>query len=152
MCLLINLTYLSRLCCSVRMLLCLYCFATVQRGSSSLRGRFGGSVSAAAGSFCPLTARAQRRRERERREEEQQRRKREGQEENRREGHQRHHLRPRQLSLQVKRTDKVCSFFPHTLLSEIVSPRVIVAQEVTAVHLSDDTWFQTRVPRTHVIV
>ncbi|XP_028436026.1 uncharacterized protein LOC114557015 isoform X2 [Perca flavescens] len=57
----------------------------VQR--DSLRARPGGS-------FCPLTAREQRRRERERREEEQQRRM-------RGEGAERHLLRPRQLSLQV---------------------------------------------------
>ncbi|XP_032373565.1 uncharacterized protein LOC116690595 isoform X2 [Etheostoma spectabile] len=56
----------------------------VQR--ESLRGRPGGS-------FCPLTAREQRRRERERREEEQRR--------MREEGAERHLLRPRQLSLQV---------------------------------------------------
>ncbi|XP_078109745.1 uncharacterized protein LOC144520028 isoform X2 [Sander vitreus] len=63
----------------------------VQR--DSLRGRPGGS-------FCPLTAREQRRRERERREEEQQRRM-------RGEGAERHLLRPRQLSLQVSRTNQV---------------------------------------------
>ncbi|XP_053183802.1 uncharacterized protein LOC128367034 isoform X2 [Scomber japonicus] len=73
---------------------------TVQR-SRSLRGGSGGSVSAVVSSFCPLTARAQRRRDRERREEEQQSRRREGMEEDRREGAKRHLLRPRQLSLQV---------------------------------------------------
>ncbi|XP_032373564.1 uncharacterized protein LOC116690595 isoform X1 [Etheostoma spectabile] len=62
----------------------------VQR--ESLRGRPGGS-------FCPLTAREQRRRERERREEEQRR--------MREEGAERHLLRPRQLSLQVSRTNQV---------------------------------------------
>ncbi|XP_044063903.1 uncharacterized protein LOC122881591 isoform X2 [Siniperca chuatsi] len=72
---------------------------TVQRDSRSLRGRHGSSTGVS--SFCPLTARAQRRRERERREEEQQRRRREGREEDRREGAERHLLRPRQLSLQV---------------------------------------------------
>ncbi|XP_029306655.1 uncharacterized protein LOC115020811 isoform X2 [Cottoperca gobio] len=65
---------------------------TVQRDSRSLRGRPAGS--AAVSSFCPLSARAQKRRERERREEEQQRRS-EGM------GAERHLLRPRQLSLQV---------------------------------------------------
>ncbi|XP_062278911.1 uncharacterized protein LOC133983751 isoform X1 [Scomber scombrus] len=78
----------------------------VQR-SRSVREGSGGSVSAAVSSFCPLTARAQRRRDRERREEEQQRRRREGIEEDRREGAKRHLLRPRQLSLQVRRTNKV---------------------------------------------
>ncbi|XP_067458681.1 uncharacterized protein [Thunnus thynnus] len=73
---------------------------TVQRGSRSLRGKPGGSVSAVVSSFGPLTARAQRRRDRERREEEQQR-KREGMEEDRRQGAKRHLLRPRQVSLQV---------------------------------------------------
>ncbi|XP_071324410.1 uncharacterized protein [Trachinotus anak] len=74
---------------------------TVQRDSRSLRGRPGGS--AAVTSFCPLTARAQGRREREGREEEQQRRRRrrERMEEDKKEGAERHLLRPRQLSLQV---------------------------------------------------
>ncbi|XP_039974849.1 uncharacterized protein LOC120784810 isoform X2 [Xiphias gladius] len=72
---------------------------TVQQDSRSLRGRPGSS--AAVSSFCPLTARAQSRREREEREEEQQRRRRERMEEDRREGAERHLLRPRQLSLQV---------------------------------------------------
>ncbi|XP_068590718.1 uncharacterized protein [Cebidichthys violaceus] len=77
-----------------------------QRDFKSLRGRPGGS--AAVSAFCPLTARAQRRRERERREEEQQRRRRrEGVEEDRREGAERHLLRPRRLSLQVRRTNEV---------------------------------------------
>ncbi|XP_076592503.1 uncharacterized protein LOC143324155 isoform X2 [Chaetodon auriga] len=70
---------------------------TVQQDSRSLRGS-GGSV--AVSSFCPLTARAQRRREREKQEEEQQRRSRDGMED-RREEADRHLLRPRQLSLQV---------------------------------------------------
>ncbi|XP_054477826.1 mucin-4-like [Anoplopoma fimbria] len=81
---------------------------TAQRDTKSLRGRPGGT--AGVRSFCPLTARAQRRRERERREEEEQRRRRrrrEGTEEDRREGAERHLLRPRQLSLQVRRTNKV---------------------------------------------
>ncbi|KAI3361587.1 hypothetical protein L3Q82_013727 [Scortum barcoo] len=77
----------------------------VQRDSTSLIGR-------------PLTARAQRRRERERREEEQQKRKREGIEEIRREEAERHLLRHRQLSLQVRRTNKV-----HTGVSSRRSPR-----------------------------
>ncbi|KAK5862853.1 hypothetical protein PBY51_018208 [Eleginops maclovinus] len=64
---------------------------TVQRDSRSPRG--GPAGSAAGGSFCPLSARAQRRRERERRS-------REG-------GSERHLLRPRQLPLQVRRTDQV---------------------------------------------
>ncbi|XP_075952527.1 uncharacterized protein LOC142955064 isoform X2 [Anarhichas minor] len=84
----------------------LFSRSTAQRDFKSLRGRPGGS--AAVSAFCPLTARAQRRRERERREEEQQRRRRrEGAEEDRREGAERHLLRPRQLSLQVRRTNKV---------------------------------------------
>lgn len=58
--------------------------------SRALRGS---GDSAAVSSFCPLTARAQRRRERERREEEQQRRKREGMQND--------------LSLKVRRTNKV---------------------------------------------
>uniref|UniRef100_A0A3B4U4W4 Protein Jumonji n=1 Tax=Seriola dumerili TaxID=41447 RepID=A0A3B4U4W4_SERDU len=78
---------------------------TVQRDSRPLRGRPGGS--AAVGSFCPLTARVQGRRDREGREEEQQRRRRERMEEDKREGAERHLLRPRQLSLQVRRTNKV---------------------------------------------
>ncbi|KAM7420078.1 hypothetical protein PAMA_014673 [Pampus argenteus] len=87
---------------------------TVQRGSRSVRGRPGGSGSAAGSSFCPLTARAQRRRDREMREEEQQRRRRQEMED-RREGAKRHLLRPRQLSLQVRRTTKVATV---TRLSE----------------------------------
>ncbi|XP_049439089.1 uncharacterized protein LOC125892840 isoform X2 [Epinephelus fuscoguttatus] len=79
--------------------------STVQQDSRSLRGRPGGS--AVVRSFCPLTARAQRRRDRERREEEQQRRRREGEEKDRREGAERHLPRPPQLSLQVRRTNKV---------------------------------------------
>ncbi|KAL7394230.1 hypothetical protein ABVT39_022613 [Epinephelus coioides] len=73
--------------------------STVQQDSRSLRGRPGGS--AAVRSFCPLTARAQRRRDRERREEEQQRRRRDGEEKDRREGAERRLQRPPQLSLQV---------------------------------------------------
>ncbi|GLD48645.1 protein Jumonji-like isoform X1 [Lates japonicus] len=76
-----------------------------QRDSRSLRGRPGGS--AAVSSFCPLTARAQSRREREGREQEQQRRRKQRMEEDEREGAERHLLRPRQLSLQVRRTNKV---------------------------------------------
>ncbi|XP_034052438.1 uncharacterized protein LOC117532938 isoform X2 [Gymnodraco acuticeps] len=63
----------------------LFSRTTVQRDSRSLRG--GPAGYAAGGSFCPLSARAQRRRERERRS-------REG-------GAERHLLRPRQLPLQV---------------------------------------------------
>ncbi|KAG7235507.1 hypothetical protein INR49_002643 [Caranx melampygus] len=79
----------------------------VQQDSRSLRGRPGGS--AAVGSLCSLTAPAQGRRERDGREEEQQRRRRERTEEEdgKREGTERHLLRPRQLSLQVRRTNKV---------------------------------------------
>ncbi|XP_033971551.1 protein Jumonji-like isoform X3 [Trematomus bernacchii] len=69
----------------------LFSRTTVQRDSRSLRG--GPAGYAAGGSFCPLSARAQRRRERERRS-------REG-------GAERHLLRPRQLPLQVRRTDQV---------------------------------------------
>ncbi|KAM7382336.1 hypothetical protein PAMP_002073 [Pampus punctatissimus] len=87
---------------------------TEQRGSRSLRGRPRGSGSAAGSSFYPLTARAQRRRDREMREEEQQRRRRQEMED-RREGAKRHLLRPRQLSLQVGRTNKVATV---TRLSE----------------------------------
>lgn len=82
----------------------LSCYHSVQQDSRSLKGSGG---SAAVSSFCPLTARAQRRRERERKEEEQQRRRREGLEEDRREQPERHLLRPRQLSLQVRKTNKV---------------------------------------------
>ncbi|XP_062421341.1 uncharacterized protein LOC119197669 isoform X2 [Pungitius pungitius] len=83
---------------------------TAQRDFKSLRGRPGGS--AVVGSFCPPTARTIRRRERERREEEeeeqqQQQRRREGTEEDKREGAESHLLRPRHLSLHVRRTDKV---------------------------------------------
>ncbi|XP_036930160.1 uncharacterized protein LOC119006000 [Acanthopagrus latus] len=78
--------------------------AEEQQDCRSLKGSGG---SAAVSSFCPLTARAQRRRERERKEEEQQRRRREGLEEDRREQPERHLLRPRQLSLQVRKTNKV---------------------------------------------
>ncbi|XP_027129837.1 uncharacterized protein LOC104938767 isoform X4 [Larimichthys crocea] len=78
---------------------------TVKQDSRALRGS---GDSAAVSSFCPLTARAQRRREREMmREEEQQRRKREGVENDGRKGAERHLLRPRQLSLKVRRTNKV---------------------------------------------
>ncbi|XP_034385123.1 uncharacterized protein LOC117728350 [Cyclopterus lumpus] len=83
---------------------------TAQQDFKSLRGRPRGS--AAVSSFCPLTARAQRRRERERREEEveqQRRRRREGTKEDKREGAERHLLRPRQLSLHVRRTNKVAT-------------------------------------------
>lgn len=73
-----------------------YC-PTVLQDSRSLRGKPGGP-------FCPLTARAQRRRERERREEEQQQRRKEGVGEDRRVAAKRNLLRPRQLSLQVRRT------------------------------------------------
>uniref|UniRef100_UPI0037E79595 protein Jumonji-like n=1 Tax=Semicossyphus pulcher TaxID=241346 RepID=UPI0037E79595 len=78
----------------------------VQRDSRSLRGS---GHSAAVSSFCPITARAERRRERERREEEQRRRKSKGKEENRREGAERHLLRCRQLSLPVRRNNKVAA-------------------------------------------
>ncbi|XP_010779251.1 uncharacterized protein isoform X2 [Notothenia coriiceps] len=69
----------------------LFSRTTVQRDSRSLRG--GPAGYAAGGSFCPLSARAQRRRERERRS-------REG-------GAERHLLRPRQLPLQVRRTGQI---------------------------------------------
>ncbi|XP_059195459.1 protein Jumonji-like [Centropristis striata] len=80
------------------------CSRRVQRDSRSLKGRPRGS--AVSSTFCPLSARAQRRRERERREEEQQRKRTKGMEEDRREGGERHLLRPRQLSLQLRRTNK----------------------------------------------
>nr|XP_019946978.1 PREDICTED: protein Jumonji-like [Paralichthys olivaceus] len=77
----------------------------VQRDSRSLRGRTGGS--AAVGSLCALSAREQSRKERGGREEEHRRRRRERMEEDRRGGAGRHLVRPRQLSLQVRRTNKV---------------------------------------------
>ncbi|XP_069028057.1 uncharacterized protein [Embiotoca jacksoni] len=70
---------------------------TGQRDARTPRGRPAGS--AAAASFCPLTARAQRRRDREERQE---RKSREGEEEDGR-----HLLRPRQLSLQVAMVTRV---------------------------------------------
>ncbi|XP_074539907.1 uncharacterized protein LOC141800940 [Halichoeres trimaculatus] len=76
----------------------------VQRVSPSLRGS---GRPAVVSSFCPLTARAERRRERERREEEQQRRRSKGVEEDRKVGAGRHLLRHRQLPLQVRRNNKV---------------------------------------------
>ncbi|XP_051263242.1 uncharacterized protein LOC127367434 isoform X2 [Dicentrarchus labrax] len=78
--------------------------ARVQQDSRSLRGSGG---SAAVNSFCPLTSRAQRRKERERREEELQRMRKEGMEEDRREEAEGHLLRPSELSLQFRRTNKV---------------------------------------------
>lgn len=86
----------------------LSCYLTGQQESRSLRGRPGDPL-------CPLTARAQRRRERERREEEQQqqKRRREGMREDRKEAAKRNLLRPRQLSMQVRRTNKVWSCFFH---------------------------------------
>ncbi|XP_054638847.1 protein Jumonji-like isoform X2 [Dunckerocampus dactyliophorus] len=57
-------------------------------------------------SLCPLSARAQRRRERERRDEEQTRKK-EIVEEGRREEATKHYLRPRHLSIQLRRNQKV---------------------------------------------
>ncbi|XP_038568267.1 uncharacterized protein LOC119898155 isoform X1 [Micropterus salmoides] len=78
---------------------------SVQQDSRSLRGR--PKNSAGVSSFS-LTAQAQRRRKRERREEVQQRRRRrEKIQEDRKEGAERHLLRPRHLSLQVRRTQKV---------------------------------------------
>ncbi|XP_034554176.1 protein Jumonji-like [Notolabrus celidotus] len=78
----------------------LFSRTTVQRDSASQRGS---GRPPAVRSFCPLTARAERRRERERREEEQQRRRSKGVEEDRKEGAERHLLRRRQLPLQVRR-------------------------------------------------
>ncbi|XP_029361045.1 uncharacterized protein LOC115045477 isoform X2 [Echeneis naucrates] len=69
-----------------------------QRDSRSLRGRPEGS--AAVSFFCPLAAPAKGKREKEGQEEEQQKRKEKMQEE-KREGTQKHLLRPRHLSLQV---------------------------------------------------
>ncbi|XP_034467222.1 uncharacterized protein LOC117776922 isoform X1 [Hippoglossus hippoglossus] len=77
----------------------------VQRDSRPLRGRTGGS--AAVSSLCALTAPEQSRRERGGREEEHRRRRRERMEEDRRGGAGRHLVRPGQLSLQVRRTNKV---------------------------------------------
>ncbi|XP_053289259.1 uncharacterized protein LOC128449926 isoform X1 [Pleuronectes platessa] len=72
----------------------------VQRDSRPLRGRTGGSL-------CALTAREQSRREKGGREDEHRRMRRERMEEDRRGGAGRHLVRPRQLSLQVRRTNKV---------------------------------------------
>ncbi|XP_030580576.1 uncharacterized protein LOC115776905 isoform X2 [Archocentrus centrarchus] len=78
------------------------CRTTVQRETRSLRRR--SADSAVFSSMCPLTARAQSRRDGDEREKQQ---KKDMMEEDRREGAQRHLLRPRQLSLHVRRANKV---------------------------------------------
>ncbi|XP_020510236.2 protein Jumonji [Labrus bergylta] len=78
--------------------------SSVQRDGRPPRGS---GRSAEVGSFCPMSARAERRRERQRREEEQQRRRSKGLEEDRRKGGERHLMRPHQLPLQVRRNNKV---------------------------------------------
>jgi len=103
--------------CSVSINIFVLC-PTAQQDFKSLRGRPRGC--AAVSSFCPLTSRTQRRRrerrdkeevEEEEQHEQQQRRRR------MREEAERHLLRPRQLSLQVRRTNKVCSSFDHACMS-----------------------------------
>lgn len=79
------------------------CRTTVQRETRSLRRR--SANSAVFSSMCPLTARAQSRRDGDEREKQQK--KKDTMEEDRREGAQRHLLRPRQLSLHVRRANKV---------------------------------------------
>ncbi len=92
----------------------LSCCPTVQQGSRSLR-----ASSVVVSSLCPQTARGQRRSEREKTEEEQQRRKRRDVlEQNRKEGTERHLLRPRQLSLQVRKSNKIWSISLHASMSE----------------------------------
>ncbi|XP_047454905.1 uncharacterized protein LOC125016451 isoform X2 [Mugil cephalus] len=76
---------------------------SVKPDSRSLRS----TGSAVVDSFCPLTVKAQRSRERTDGAEKQQKRKREGVEEDRKEGGERHLLRPRQLSLQVAMVTRI---------------------------------------------
>ncbi|XP_008304707.1 uncharacterized protein LOC103376120 [Stegastes partitus] len=96
---------------------------TVQQNSRCLSGRPAGS--AVVNSLCPLTARAQRRKDREEREKQQQRGRREGMKEERSKAAERHLLRPRQLSLQVRRANKVA------MLTRISEQRTSCVRSVT---------------------
>lgn len=98
----------------------------VQRDSESPAGGSGGT---SGNSSHPLSARAQRRRDREvRGDQRRRRRRREGTEEKWREGERKHHLRPRQLPLQVKRTKKVWTLSPppHDPVTSVLSTKYTV--------------------------